>query len=439
MKKIIALVCGAVLGGTLLADDSDVSQLRHARFGMFIHWGLYAQPGGRWKGEKMPGAEAASAGDRFGEWLQSYYMIPTAEYAPIAKSFNPTKFDAADWARRMKDAGLGYVVFTTKHHEGFSMFGTKVSDYNIVDATPFGRDVFRELASACRREGIKVGAYYSQNLDWHEFDAGDPDHDQFGLEKGVRHWGNCWEFTDFAKKDFDRYFRGKVFPQVEELLTKYGDIFLMWFDTPTGMKPEQSRALREHVRRLSPHTLVNSRIGNGCGDYKSMGDNELVTNRSEIVTESAMTLNDTWGFRYDDHHWKTPYAVATILAQNLSHDANVLLNVGPRPDGAFPDATRDILADVGAWRRRTNFAIQGVRGSPFKEDFPWGWCMVAPGNVLQLVLRQEWKEDVVLRGVADKVEACTCGFEQKGDVVVIRPPQAPDLMPRVIRLKLEAK
>lgn len=414
-----------------------MAQLRHARFGMFIHWGLYAQLGGRWKGEMMAGAEAKCAGNRFGEWIQSYFMIPTSEYEPIAKSFNPVKFDAMSWVRQMKDVGMGYVVFTAKHHEGFSMFGTKVSAYNIVDATPFGRDVFKELADACRKEGIKVGFYYSQNLDWHEFDAGDPDCDMFKLGKGTRHWGNCWEFTDFAKKDFGRYFKGKVFPQVEELLTKYGDVFLVWFDTPAGMKPEESRALREHVRKLSPHTLVNSRIGNGCGDYKSMGDNELVTNRSEIVTESAMTLNDTWGFRYDDHHWKTPYAVATILAQNLSHDANVLLNVGPRPDGAFPDATRDILADVGAWRRRTNFAIQGVRGSPFKEDFPWGWCMIAPGNVLQLVIRKEWTDDIVLEGVVDRVTACTVPYERKDGRIVLKPSQEPNLMPRVIRVTLD--
>ena len=418
--------------------DEDLASLREARFGMFVHWGLYAQLGGRWKGETMAGPEAASAADRFGEWAQSYFMIPTAEYAPLAKSFDPVLFDADDWVRRAKDAGIEYVVLTTKHHEGFSMFATKASDYNVVDATPFGRDVFGELAAACRRAGLRVGAYYSQNLDWHEPDAGDPDWAEFGLVKGERHWGNCWEFRDHAKKDFSRYFRQKVFPQVEELLTNYGDIFLVWFDTPRGMAADQSRALREHVRRLSPHTLVNSRIGNGCGDYKSMGDNEPVTNRSEVVCESAMTLNDTWGFRYDDHRWKSAYDVAVILAQNFSQGANVLLNVGPRPDGRFPDATCDILSDLGAWRRRTGFAIRGVRASPFKEDFPWGWCMIAPGNVLQLVIRREWTGDIVLKGVAARVVSAPEGVRLSGDVLTVTPPAAPDLMPRVVRVALDS-
>lgn len=425
--------------GETMPTDADLAALRDARFGLFIHWGLYSILGGRWKGETMAGPEAELAGDRFAEWAQSYFMIPTREYAPLARAFNPVLFDADDWARRAKDAGVEYVVLTAKHHDGFALFATQASDFNVVDATPFGRDVFRELSAACRRHGLKVGAYYSQHLDWHESDAGDPDHAAFGLVKGRRHWGNCWEFTDFAAKDFDRYFKGKVFPQVRELLTNYGDIFLLWFDTSTGMAPDQSRALREHVRRLSPHTLVNSRIGNGCGDYQSMGDNELVTNRCEIVRESAMTLNETWGFRYDDHSWKSPYDVALILAQNLSRNANVLLNVGPRPDGRFPDATCDILSDLGAWRRRTGFAIHGVRPNPFREEFPWGWCMLAPGNVLQLALTRDWTGDIVLTGITNRVLSATADVRLAGDALHVSPPRAPDLMPRVVRIALEGR
>ena len=419
----------------LAKDGLGVRALEEARFGMFVHWGLYSMLGGSWHGRKT---------DRpIGEWIQHTLRIPNAEYGKLAGGFNPQGFDPDDWARRAKDAGMEYAVLTTKHHEGFSLFATKASDFNVVDASPYGKDIVRAFAEACRRQGLKVGFYYSQYLDWHEPDGGDPrtsGSDPSAVEAIDRENGvsrsNEWDFPDASKKRFDRYLRAKVYPQVKELLTNYGEVFLLWFDTPAGMTPEMSRELREYVRSLSPSTIVNGRIGHGYGDFGTMNDNELVTNRTDFVRESAMTLNDTWGFRYDDHNWKSPYAVATILAQNLSHGANVLLNVGPRPEGRLPDATCDILAELGAWRRRTGFAIHGVKASPIKGDFPWGWCMLAPGNVLQLVIRREWAGDIVLKGVVPRVVSAPVGVRQTGDVLTIVPSQEPDLMPRVVRIRL---
>ena len=433
MKKTI--VSGLVLAAACAwgaTDPADIAAFRDARFGMFIHYGLYAQLGGRWKGEKM---------EYIGEWIQSRFRIPNAVYSALAKEFNPSKFDADEWAREAKDAGMEYMVLTTKHHEGFAMFGSKASDYNIVDATPFKRDLFGELAAACRRHGLKVGLYYSQCLDWHEHDAADVV-ERRGTNRGTlktgMDWGNSWDWPDASKKVIDRYLKAKVYPQLKELLTNYGDIFVIWFDCPMGMTHEQTVELREYVRSLQPHTLVNSRIGLDLGDFGSLGDNQLLAGKSEFPLESPCTLNDTWGFKYDDHNWKSAARVACMLAQTVSCNANFLLNIGPRPDGRFPDASSDVLADLGKWRRKTGFEIRGTAASPFPSAMPWGWCTVAKGNVLQLVVKPEWTgNELELCGIRNRVTAATASFAQDGETLVVKLAPPDDLMPRVVRLTLD--
>ncbi len=414
------------------ANQGDIDAFREARFGMFIHWGLYAQLGGRWKGQKM---------DNIGEWIQSRYHISNAEYAKLAKVFNPVKFDADEWIREAKAAGVEYIVFTTKHHDGFSMYATMVSDYNIVDATPFKRDILGELVKACHRHGVKVGFYYSQNLDWHEYDAADPvryrgTNGQTAFARGMD-WGNCWDWPDASKKNLDRYLKAKVYPQLKELLTKYGDVFLLWFDVPLEMTEEQSRGIRDYVRSLSPHTLVNSRIGNGFGDFGSLGDNQMVVGGGKMAVECPITLNDTWGFKYDDHNWKTAYDVACRLMQSASCDANLLLNVGPRPDGRLPDAFLDVLAELAAWRKNTGVEFKGVKPSPFPQELPWGWCTVAKDNVLQFVVKSEWANDLEVCGIRNRIKDCTLPYEQSGDVVRVKLAPVNDAMPRVVRLRLD--
>lgn len=414
------------------ADEVDIAAFREARFGMFIHWGLYSQLGGRWKGQKM---------DYIGEWIQSRYCIPNAEYSRLAKDFNPVKFDADEWARQAKDAGMEYVVFTTKHHEGFSMYATKVSDYNIVDATPFKRDAFGELAAACRRHGLKVGIYYSQNLDWHEFDAADPiprKSDRPGAHaiKGME-WGNCWDWPDASKKNLDRYLKAKVYPQLKELLTNYGEIFVIWFDCPQGMTLKQSQDLKDYVRSLQPHVLVNSRIGNDLGDFGSLGDNQMLAGKSDFPLESPITLNDTWGFKYDDHNWKTADDVACRLMQTVSCNANLILNIGPRPDGRFPDVSSDVLAELAEWRRRTEVVIRGAKPNPFPQAMPWGWCTVADGNVLQFAVRSDWTNDLEVCGVQNVVRACNFPFEKTGSILRVKLPPSGDAMPRIVRVTLD--
>ena len=292
---------------------------------MFIHWGLYALPGGRHNGKAM---------ETIGEWFQSYFRMPNAEYAEFAPKFNPVKFNADDWIRKASAAGVKYIVFTTKHHDGFCMYDTKVSDYNIVKMTPFGRDPLRELQHACAKYGVKLGIYYSHHLDWHEKDGGDPAPER-GLNCGHMHWGNDWDFPNRSEKNFANYFYGKVIPQITELLTNYGEICELWCDCPMDIKPEFSQALRAHVKKLQPDCMINSRIGNNCQDFVGLGDNQLLTNKLAYPVESPGTLNNTWGFKYDDHNWKSTEQVITQLISLTEKNANYLLNVGPTAEGEF--------------------------------------------------------------------------------------------------------
>jgi alpha-L-fucosidase len=244
---------------------------------------------------------------------------------------------------------MEYIVVTSKHHDGFCLFKSEVDSYNSVDATPFGRDIIAELAEACRKYGVKLGLYYSQCLDWHEMHGGgySKSHYHENVDRH-RYWGNTWDFPDNDKKDYRICFENKIKPQLKEILTKYGDICLIWFDTPMDEQtPEQSRELYEMVRKYQPDCLVNTRIGNGLGDYRSCADNSLPEEYTEKLVESPITLNKTWGFKYFDNEWKSPERVLDILHRCNEKGANLLLNVGPDHLGRIPTPAADILREVG--------------------------------------------------------------------------------------------
>ena len=312
---------------------------KQAKFGMMIQWGLYSLPAGEWRGQRM---------EDIGEWCQQYFRIPNSEYHKLAEIFNPIYFDANEWVRLAKDAGMEYIVFTAKHHEGFAMYLSKVSKFNIVDATPFGRDVLAELADACRRHGMKLGLYYSQEIDWSEPNGG-------GYDKGKTwcgdkaYWTNNWDFPDDRAKNFTQCFEDKIKPQVTEILTKYGDICLIWFDTPGVITPAQSDELYALVKKYQPDCLVNSRIGNGRGDYASAGDNEIPDDdKGDMLFETPATLNDTWGYKSFDNNWKDADTVRRIKEHLNSRGINYLLNVGPDYLGRIPGPAIDILRRVGS-------------------------------------------------------------------------------------------
>ena len=306
---------------------------KNAGFGMMIHFGLYSLLGGEWQGQRM---------DYIGEWIMSKYEIPIKEYEKLASAFNPIYFDADEWVLSAKAAGMQYIVVTAKHHDGFAMYHSKVDRYNVVDATPFGRDLIGELAAACKKHNMKLGLYYSQLLDWHEKHGGgySPafDHSNFGMS-----WCNDWDFPHREEKDFRILYEKKIKPQVEELLTNYGDLFLIWFDTPIDMPKDLSEDLVATVRRHQPDCLVNSRIGNDMGDYVSLGDNELPDAYTDALIEAPITLNHTWGYKSFDNDYKSPEEVRKILEKCRQCGANLLLNIGPDALGRLPAPALDTL------------------------------------------------------------------------------------------------
>jgi alpha-L-fucosidase len=275
---------------------------KQAKFGMMVHWGLYCLPAGEWKGRRMP---------LIGEWAQSYFRIPHSEYGQLTNAFNPILFNAEEWVRLVIDGGMQYLVVTSKHHEGFAMFHSKVDEYNIYDATPFKRDVIAELAEACYKHSVKLGLYYSQDLDWHEPNGGGYLHGH--TNGGCMAWTNDWDYPENEKKNYSQCFEDKIKPQVEEILRNYGDLCLIWFDTPRTISAVQSTELYNMVKKYQPNCLINSRIGNGMGDYRSMGDNEIPDEyMKDGLFETPATLNDTWGYKSFDQNWKNAEKVIQL-------------------------------------------------------------------------------------------------------------------------------
>lgn len=332
---------------SLAAKEARLAWFKEAKFGLFIHWGLYSIPAGYWKGERSPG---------IGEWIMNRMKIPVTEYEKLASGFNPWKFDADAWAQMAADAGMKYVVITSKHHDGFALFKSEVSRYNVYDATPFHRDVIKELSAACARHGLRFGVYYSQSQDWHE--------------RGGT--GNNWDFPANEVKDkdgsYDNYLRTKVEPQLKELLTNYGPMCLIWFDTPQMMTGDRPKRLTDIVRTLQPTTLIDGRLG-AVGDYETTGDNAIPSTNKEGAWEVPATLNHTWGFRSDDHDWKSPGDIVFKLVDIVSKGGNYLLNVGPTSEGVVPQPSQDNLRAVGAWLKLNGEAIYGAGRSPFGEEF----------------------------------------------------------------------
>lgn len=415
--------------------DQRLAWWREARFGMFIHWGLYAVPAGTWKGQEMP---------EIGEWVMSKYRIPILKYAKLTESFNPVKFDADQWVQVAKQAGMRYMMFTAKHHDGFAMFKSESDPYNIVDATPFHRDPVGELAAACQKHGLKFGFYYSQALDWHEPDAG-------GTEPGGEpnvggmSWGNNWDFPDHASKRFDRYFEKKVKPQLRELLTKYGPIATIWFDCPCTINRAQSEELYQLTRSLQPQCIMNSRLGNGLGDYTSEGDNVIPGEQSAPCWETPATLNDTWGYKSFDHNWKSPETLVRNLIDITSKGGNYLLNVGPTAEGLIPQPSVDLLAEVGKWLAVNGSAIYGTSAGPLKQ-LPWGRCTQKPGKLYLHVF--SWPQDeLFVPGLknrvtkayllADSTQESLRVTAAANGISIRLPAQAPDKIASVVVLEIE--
>lgn len=315
--------------------DARMQWWHDARFGMFIHWGIYSVPAGVYKGQDIPG---------IGEWIMNTAKIPVEEYEQFAKAFNPVKFNAAEWVNIAKDAGMKYIVITSKHHDGFSMWNSKVSNYNIVDFTPYGKDVLKALSDECRRQGITL-CFYHSIMDWHNPDAN----------------SDNWE----------KYRENYLKPQLKELLTGYGKIGVLWFDGEwiKEWTEDQGIDLYNYVRSLQPDIIINNRVGKGRQgmqgmnkDNTAVGDfgtpeQEILSTSSPMPWESCMTMNDTWGFKTKDTNWKSTETLVKNLADIASKGGNFLLNVGPTSEGLIPEASVERLKEMGEWLKINGDAI----------------------------------------------------------------------------------
>ena len=419
------------------SQDAKMKWFHEAKFGLFIHWGLYSIPAGEWKGQPIAG---------IGEWIMNRAKIPVTEYEQLTKQFNPVKFDAEAWVQMAEDAGMKYIVITSKHHDGFAMYHSAASKYNIYDATPFHRDPLKELAAACARHNIRFGFYYSQSQDWHEPNGA----------------GNTWDFGPDDKKDYDQYLRGKAEPQVKELLMNYGPICLIWFDTARMMTGDRGPRFVDIVHTLQPATLIDGRLG-VPGDYRSMGDNSIPNQVVQGDWEVPATLNHTWGFKKDDTDWKSPEDLTFKLVDIVSKGGNYLLNVGPTSEGVIPQASQDNLRAVGRWLKVNGESIYGAGPTPFgvelgafdntRQDKKGGplfvattdWrCTTKPGKLYVHIFH--WPSgEFELSKVNGKVKKAYLladtshkglKLTQSGDkVTVVLPAQAPDKMDSVLVLE----
>lgn len=396
--------------------NERVKWFRDAKFGMFIHWGLYAEAAGHWNGKTYYG---------IGEWLMKRAKIKTCDYEKLTQTFNPVKFNAEEWVRVAKDAGMKYIVITAKHHDGFAMFKSEASKYNIVDATPFKRDPLKELADACRKAGIKLGFYYSQYQDWHEPGAG----------------GNTWEFAG-TENQFNEYFEKKCLPQVKELLTNYGPLGLIWFDTPGKMTKEQSMELVNLVRKYQPDCLVSSRVGNGVGDYRDFGDGEIPAKRIDEAWEALFTHNNSWGYVDMDHSWKSTKEIIRMLSDVNGKGGNFLLNVGPLGDGSLPSESVKVFRQTGQWIDKNKDGVYATTCSPFPV-LPWGTSTSKAGELFLHVY--QWPADHALRvpGIQTDVRKVSLlesgeilnSHRQGNDLLIDLPCRMPDPLNTIIKVE----
>lgn len=398
-----ALLC---VTGTLCAEetkeerDTRMSWWREARFGLFIHWGAFSAHAGRLDGK--------TSGEGRCVWAMYNLKIPVADYAKIASQLNPTKFDAEEWAKLAKQAGMKYVVVTAKQHEGFAIFRTKASGFNIVDATPYKKDPLLALANACRKEGLRFGVYYSQAQDWYHPGGAVP----------YRIDGNWnWRYRgatavedpapgrwDKAQDgDFDEYLHNIALPQVKELLTNYGPIDVLWWDTSYQMTKERAELFLP-LLKLQPQIITNNRLALGfvartnkelAGDFGTPEQQIPESGLPGQDWETCMTMNDNWGYIHNDNNWKTFERLLRNLIDIASKGGNYLLNIGPTAEGVIPQPSVDRLREFAKWMAVNGEAITGTSANPLKQSLPWGRATYRPGKLYLHVF--DWPNTGVLQ------------------------------------------
>lgn len=361
-----------------ISDEERMEWWTDARFGMFIHWGIYSVPAGFYKGKPQKNSA---------EWIMNRGQIPVAEYAKFAELFNPTLFDAKEFVGLAKEAGMKYMVITAKHHDGFAMFHSKCNPFNVVDATPFGRDVMKELADECAKQGIKFGFYYSQAQDWSH---------PGGL-------GNNWDKT-MQRVSSDAYVMEKALPEVNQLLTDYGDIAIFWWDTPREMSKEVVDSLFYVTTDLQPAIITNDRLGDEYpGDHKTYERHMPKKKPEDKYWELCQPVSGSWGYRSDDQNFKSLETLIGNLANAASLGGNYLLNVSPTCLGTLSPKAVERMKGIGAWMELNSEAIYGTEASPCSK-VDWGYITMkqADGKTKLYLHVFDWEAGIITVPIRNK-------------------------------------
>ena len=397
--------------------DARMAWWREAKFGLFLHWGVYSVPAGKYGNN-----------NGYGEWIMNSAKIPVAEYQGFARQFDPVKYDPNLWVKMAKDAGMRYIVITAKHHEGFAMYPSAASQWNIADATPYKKDILGPLVEAAKAQGLKIGFYYSQSQDWNN-----PGGAKAGYPEG--------EGWDVAQKgSYDDYLNQVAVPQVRELLTRY-PIDILWWDTPMYMTPKRVGPLAA-LTQLRPGLITNNRLGGGLGDTATPEQFVPVTGYPGDW-ETCMTMNDHWGYNAWDQNWKSAADLIHKLAEICSKGGNFLLNIGPTSAGEFPPNSIQRLRDIGAWLHVNGEAIYGTTAGPFAY-LPWGVATRKGGQLylhvfnwpkngeLRVPLNNQVKSARLLADPSAKL-----AINQEANHLLIKvPAQVPDAVDAVVVLDL---
>ena len=407
-----------------------------ARFGMFIHWGIYSGAEGFWKGEKLRND------NDYAEWIMYRNRIDKDEYLTLLDRFDWNEIDPEEWVILAKKSGMKYVTITAKHHDGFGLWDSKVSDFDLGNYTD--SDIIKELSEACQKHGLKLGLYYSHWVDW-EHESG---------------WDHTKALDDFTSEDYDRYWQEKVIPQVRELLTNYGDISMLWFDmwihhSETIVTKEQLLQLKSLIRDLQPGCVVNSRLGLSIEedpdvDYKTLGDNQLGSRKENFPWQSPATVAHSWGFHKSDTEWKSTSTLLKSLISNVSLNGNFMLNIGPRANGEVPYEISQRMLAIGEWLNVNGESIYGAEAFELHKDLhDWGKITFKEENNLKKLYLHVYtwplNKKIPLTGVtsipskvyllADKQKSAL-EFSHKGAYTEIRIPElAPDPYVSVIVLE----
>lgn len=391
---------------------------KEAKFGLFIHWGVYAVPAGSYGGN-----------DGQGEWIMLTSKIPVEEYRGFAKRFNPVKYDPDAWVKVAKEAGMRYIVITSKHHDGFALYPSKASKWNVADATPYGKDLLGPLVESAQRQGLKIGFYYSQAQDWINPGGAKHRHEE----------GEGWDEAHLG--DFDEYLQNVALPQVKEIFSQY-PIDVFWWDTPFWMNEERVRPFAEAVP-FGRGILTNNRLGGGFGGDFGTPEQFVPTTGYKGDWETCMTMNGHWGYNAADNNWKSTEGLIRKLIDICSKGGNFLLNVGPTAEGEFPAPCIERLKEIGRWLEVNGDAIYGTTGSPFAY-LSWG-AATRKGDRLYLHVF-DWPADGKLRvPLRSKVKGAALLVDPQNAlkvqaeadrVVVDLPEDAPDKIASVVVLDL---